>query len=42
MHKKLSVDDKDRFMVTVYPNIDHAFIVTLIVILDAIYDDDDD
>ena len=27
---------KDKFMVTVYPNIDYAFIVALIVILDAI------
>ena len=27
---------KDHFMVTVYPNIDYAFIISLIVILDAI------
>ncbi len=27
---------KDNFMVTVYPNIDYAFVVALIVILDPI------
>ena len=40
MHEKMTVKSiligKDYFMVTVYPNIDYAFIVTLIVILDAI------
>ncbi|KAK6943222.1 LURP-one-related [Dillenia turbinata] len=40
MHKKRSVQSilfgKDRFNVTVYPNIDYAFIVSLIVILDEI------
>ncbi|XP_030928005.1 protein LURP-one-related 15-like [Quercus lobata] len=40
MHEKMTVKSiligKDNFMVTVYPNIDYAFIVTLIVILDAI------
>ncbi|XP_047176538.1 protein LURP-one-related 15-like [Vigna umbellata] len=30
---------KDNFMVTVYPNIDHAFIVALILILDEINQD---
>ncbi|WVZ17864.1 hypothetical protein V8G54_010846 [Vigna mungo] len=30
---------KDNFMVTVYPNIDHAFIVALILILDEINKD---
>jgi len=37
MHKKIT--DKSlliNFMVTMYPNIDQAFIVSLIVILDAI------
>ncbi|XP_039010052.1 protein LURP-one-related 10-like isoform X2 [Hibiscus syriacus] len=40
MHKKHTVESiligKDKFMVTVYPNIDYAFIVALIVILDGI------
>ncbi|KAM3361000.1 protein LURP-one-related 10 [Capsicum galapagoense] len=39
MHKKFtsqSLIGKDIFIVTVYPNIDHAFIVSIIVILDAI------
>ncbi|XP_017974735.1 PREDICTED: protein LURP-one-related 15 [Theobroma cacao] len=40
MHKKNTVKSilvgKDKFMVTVYPNIDYAFIVALIVILDGI------
>ncbi|KAJ4705065.1 Protein LURP-one-related 15 [Melia azedarach] len=40
MHKKTTIGsvllDKDQFMVTVYPNIDYAFIVALIVILDDI------
>lgn len=44
MHKKHTVQSlligKDRFMVTVYPNIDYAFIVALIVILDEINEDD--
>lgn len=39
MHKKHSVESvllgKDKFMVIVYPNMDYAFIVSLIVILDA-------
>ncbi|ESR42768.1 hypothetical protein WN944_004327 [Citrus x changshan-huyou] len=34
--------DKDRYTVTVYPNIDYAFVVALIVILDEINNDDDD
>ncbi|XP_044487581.1 protein LURP-one-related 10-like [Mangifera indica] len=46
MHKKLSMGSvlvgKDKFMVTVYPNIDYAFIVALIVVLDAINDDDEE
>ncbi|PSS23863.1 Protein LURP-one-related like [Actinidia chinensis var. chinensis] len=37
MHKKRSVGSvllgKDKFMVTVYPHVDYAFIVALIVIL---------
>ncbi|XVF37504.1 hypothetical protein REPUB_Repub20aG0014500 [Reevesia pubescens] len=45
MHKKLTVKSiligKDKFMVTVYPNIDYAFIVALIVILDGINSTDD-
>ncbi|KAH0995176.1 hypothetical protein GBA52_019040 [Prunus armeniaca] len=40
MHKKRTVKSellgKDHFMVTVYPGIDYAFIVALIVILDEI------
>ncbi|XWS09473.1 hypothetical protein CRYUN_Cryun40dG0087600 [Craigia yunnanensis] len=40
MHKKHTVESilirKDRFNVTVYPNIDYAFVVALIVILDGI------
>ncbi|KDO37951.1 hypothetical protein CISIN_1g039929mg, partial [Citrus sinensis] len=40
MHKKHTVQSiligKDNFAVTVYPNIDYAFIVALIVILDEI------
>ncbi|XP_059668110.1 protein LURP-one-related 15-like isoform X2 [Cornus florida] len=40
MHKKHTVESvllgKDKFMVTVYPNVDYAFIVALIVILDDI------
>lgn len=40
MHKKHTVKSvlfwKDNFMVTVYPGIDQAFIVALIVILDEI------
>ncbi|XP_055812733.1 protein LURP-one-related 15-like [Solanum dulcamara] len=40
MHKKIThkslLIGKDNFMVTVYSNIDQAFIVSLIVILDAI------
>ncbi|ESW12155.1 hypothetical protein PHAVU_008G089000 [Phaseolus vulgaris] len=43
MHKKHTVQSiligKDHFMITVYPNIDYAFIVALIVILDEINDD---
>jgi hypothetical protein len=40
MHKKHTVQSlligKDHFMVTVYPNVDYAFIVALIVILNEI------
>ncbi|KAK9289584.1 hypothetical protein L1049_007740 [Liquidambar formosana] len=40
MHKKQSIQSlflgKDKFMVTVHPNMDYAFIVALIVILDYI------
>ncbi|KAJ4704306.1 LURP-one-like protein [Melia azedarach] len=40
MHKKHTVQSiligKDNFAVTIYPNIDHAFIIALIVILDEI------
>lgn len=45
MHKKMSAQSvllgKDNFMVTVYPNIDYAFIVALIVILDEINNSDE-
>ena len=38
MHSKHTVTSvlfgKDNFMVTVYPGVDHAFIVALVVILD--------
>ncbi|MBA0634178.1 hypothetical protein Godav_029484, partial [Gossypium davidsonii] len=44
MHKKHTVESiligKDKFMVTVYPNIDYAFVVALIVILDGINKED--
>lgn len=44
MHKKHTVQSiligKDNFSVTVYPNIDYAFIVALIVILDDINAED--
>ncbi|CAJ1809866.1 unnamed protein product [Sphenostylis stenocarpa] len=44
MHKKHTVQSiligKDNFMVTVYPNVDYAFIVALIVILDEINEDE--
>ncbi|TKY65732.1 LURP-one-related 15 [Spatholobus suberectus] len=44
MHKKHTVQSiligKDRFNITVYPNIDYAFIVALIVILDEINEDE--
>ncbi|WCJ27952.1 hypothetical protein M5689_009666 [Euphorbia peplus] len=43
MHKKHSIStillDAEKFGVTVYPNVDYAFIVSLIVILDQINDD---
>ncbi|KAK9167996.1 hypothetical protein Syun_000136 [Stephania yunnanensis] len=43
MHKKHTVQSialgKDNFSVTVYPNVDHAFIVSLIVILNEINED---
>lgn len=43
MHKKHTVQSvligKDNFAVTVYPNVDYAFIVALIVILDEINED---
>ena len=46
MHKKHNVQSvvlgKDTFAVTVYPNVDYAFIVALIVILDEINDDKKD
>lgn len=43
IHKRVTVGsyvlNKDRFTVTVYPNIDYAFIVARIVILDDINGD---
>ncbi|KAK8609777.1 hypothetical protein V6N13_093191 [Hibiscus sabdariffa] len=40
MHKKHTVEniliEKDKFVVTVYPNIDYAFIVALVVIHDGL------
>nr|XP_027069133.1 protein LURP-one-related 10-like [Coffea arabica] len=45
MHKKHSVQSvllgKDTFAVTVYPNVDYAFIVALVVILEEINEDRD-
>lgn len=44
MHKKQNIQSvllgKDNFSITVYPNIDYAFIVALIVILDDINGED--
>lgn len=44
MHKKHTVSSvlfgKDNFSVTVYPGVDYAFIVALIVILDEINTND--
>ncbi|GLU14485.1 hypothetical protein SLE2022_310500 [Rubroshorea leprosula] len=44
MHKKHTIQSvvlgKGKFMVTVYPNVDYAFIVALIVILDGINNED--
>ncbi|KAH1107951.1 hypothetical protein J1N35_011719 [Gossypium stocksii] len=46
MHKKHNVESvllgKGKFMVTVYPNVDYAFVVALIAILDGINHDDDE
>ncbi|KAJ4841473.1 hypothetical protein Tsubulata_015696 [Turnera subulata] len=43
MHRKHSVStfvfDADSFAVTVYPNVDYAFVVALVVLLDEINDD---
>ncbi|KAL1545427.1 protein LURP-one-related 15-like [Salvia divinorum] len=43
MHKKHSAQSillgKDTFCVTIYPNVDHAFIVALVVILEEINED---
>jgi len=45
MHKKHIIQsiltDKDHFAVTVYPNVDYAFIVALIAILNEINEDGD-
>lgn len=44
MNKKQNIQSvllgKDNFSITVYPNIDYAFIVALIVILDDINGED--
>lgn len=32
---------KDMFSVTIYPNVDQAFVVSLVVILDEIHSDDE-
>jgi uncharacterized protein YxjI len=46
MHRKHSVQSivlgKDTFAVTVYPNVDYAFIVALVVVLEEINEDRDD
>lgn len=43
MHRKHSVSSvvlgKDRFAVTVYPHVDYAFIVALVVLLEEINED---
>lgn len=39
MHKNEGSAGKDTFGVTVYPNVDYAFIVALVVILNEISDD---
>lgn len=43
MHKKHTIKNiligKDHFNITVYPNVDYAFIVAVVVILDEINDD---
>lgn len=43
MHRKHSVSSivlgKDKFAVTVYPHVDYAFIVALVVILEEINED---
>lgn len=43
MHKEHTMQsivfDADSFAVTVYPNVDYAFIIALVVILDEISDD---
>jgi len=45
MHKKHTLQsiliDKDHFAVTIYPNVDYAFIVVLIAILNEINEDDE-
>jgi len=45
MHKKHTIMsiliDEDHFAITVYPNVDYAFIVALITILNEINKDDD-
>ncbi|KAG5550714.1 hypothetical protein RHGRI_015614 [Rhododendron griersonianum] len=38
MHKN-NIIGRDRFAVTVYPNVDYAFIVALVVVLEEIHDD---
>ena len=46
MHKKHSVQSivlgKDKFTATVYPNVDYAFIVALVVVLEEINEDRED
>lgn len=32
--------DKDQFMVTIYPNVDYAFVISLIAIVDAMKNKD--
>lgn len=46
MHTKHTVESivlgKETFGVTVYPNVDYAFVVALVVILNEINEDKDD
>ena len=44
MNRKYTISnvllDKDTFVVTVFPNIDHVFMAALVVILDAVHNEE--